>query len=321
MSGVGHSPSSDRPSSGRAAGARCPVFFRRGVCGRAGLSPTPQRTLLRAAVARYGGGTRPPVDRGLVPLCPRLGTRPPPTSRPWSAVAGARCPFFLGARGLRAWGSVSNPTAHAAASWCCAPWRRQEGSRGGGGGVPGASVRVARGWALSVCQPPSLGRAARAGCPFSLGAGGAGVGGCHQPHSTRPCELALRAVGAARGRPGGGGASFLHERRLALGTLPPRIACHSGAWPGPAARFRCAGGPRVLGSVTNPRAYVLASWHCALWGCQEGAPEGAPLASVRGVQGLVCFLPRPSVLRACPGLAARFLRARGVRPRGPSPTA
>ena len=33
--------------------------------------------------------------------------------------------------------------------------------------------------------------------------GGAGVGTCHQPHSARSCELALRAVGAARGRLGG----------------------------------------------------------------------------------------------------------------------
>ena len=34
--------------------------------------------------------------------------------------------------------------------------------------------------------------------------GGAGVGTRHQPHSARSFELALRAVGAARGRPGGG---------------------------------------------------------------------------------------------------------------------
>ena len=34
--------------------------------------------------------------------------------------------------------------------------------------------------------------------------GGPGVGTCHQPHSARSFELALRAVGVARGRPGGG---------------------------------------------------------------------------------------------------------------------
>ena len=33
--------------------------------------------------------------------------------------------------------------------------------------------------------------------------GVAGVGTRHQPHSARSCELALRAVGAAQGRPGG----------------------------------------------------------------------------------------------------------------------
>ena len=33
--------------------------------------------------------------------------------------------------------------------------------------------------------------------------GGAGVGTRHQPHSARSCEVALRAVGASRGHPGG----------------------------------------------------------------------------------------------------------------------
>ena len=50
----------------------------------------------------------------------------------------------------------------------------------------------------------SLGRAAGARCPFSVGAGVAGVGTYHKPHSARSCELVLRAVGAAQGRPGGG---------------------------------------------------------------------------------------------------------------------
>ena len=33
--------------------------------------------------------------------------------------------------------------------------------------------------------------------PLAVAAGGAGVGTCHQPHSARSYELALRAVGAA----------------------------------------------------------------------------------------------------------------------------
>ena len=49
--------------------------------------------------------------------------------------------------------------------------------------------------------PPSttcpFGRAAGAHHPLAVGAGGAGMGIRHQPHSARCCELALRAVGAA----------------------------------------------------------------------------------------------------------------------------
>ena len=47
--------------------------------------------------------------------------------------------------------------------------------------------------------PPTtrpFGRAAGANYPLAVGAGGAGVGTRHQPHSARSCELPLRAVGA-----------------------------------------------------------------------------------------------------------------------------
>ena len=39
--------------------------------------------------------------------------------------------------------------------------------------------------------------AAGAHYPRAVGAGGAGMGTRHQPHSAHSCELALRAVGAA----------------------------------------------------------------------------------------------------------------------------
>ena len=48
--------------------------------------------------------------------------------------------------------------------------------------------------------PPTtcpFGRAAGAHYPLVVGAGGAGMGTRHQPHSARSCELALRAVGVA----------------------------------------------------------------------------------------------------------------------------
>ena len=52
----------------------------------------------------------------------------------------------------------------------------------------------------SALPPPTthpFGRAAGAHYPLAVGAGGAGVGTCHQPHSARCYELALRTVGAA----------------------------------------------------------------------------------------------------------------------------
>ena len=48
--------------------------------------------------------------------------------------------------------------------------------------------------------PPTsrpFGRAAGAHYPLAVGAGGAGVGTRHQPHSARSYELDLRTVGAA----------------------------------------------------------------------------------------------------------------------------
>ena len=46
---------------------------------------------------------------------------------------------------------------------------------------------------------PSFGRVPRARCLVSSGAGDVGMGTCRGPHSTRSCELLLRAVGMAAG--------------------------------------------------------------------------------------------------------------------------
>ena len=103
--------------------------------------------------------------------------------------------------------------------------------------------------------------------------GVAGVGTRQQPHRPRSCELALRAVGAARGRPRGAppawvwgvrGRALSHPRLLALwsgcrGPLPTGCGC---------------GGVRAWGPVTNPTARALASLLCALWGRHEGARGG-----------------------------------------------
>ena len=78
----------------------------------------------------------------------------------------------------------------------------------GGTRLPGrgaSSLGVGRPGLGALPAPTTrpFGRAARAHCPLAVGAGGAGLGTRHQSHSARSCELALRAVGAARGRQGG----------------------------------------------------------------------------------------------------------------------
>ena len=96
----------------------------------------------------------------------------------------------------------------------------------------GGVTRAPRGGALCLgvgrpgsgaLPPPTtrpFGRAAGAHYPLAVGAGVAGVGTRHQPHNAPSCEVALRAVEAARGRPGGG-ASCLGVGRPGWGALPP----------------------------------------------------------------------------------------------------
>ena len=68
--------------------------------------------------------------------------------------------------------------------------------------VPGGGAScLAVGRPGSGAHPPPttrpFGRAAGAHYSLAVGAGGAGMGTRHQPHSARSCELDLRAVGAA----------------------------------------------------------------------------------------------------------------------------
>ena len=145
--------------------------------------------------------------------------------------AGCRGPLPTGCvcGGVRAWGPVTNPTARALASWLCALWGRHEGARGGasclGVGRPGSG-------ALPTPTARPLGGLPGPTTHWLWVRGGAGVGTHHKPHSARSFELALRAVGAARGRPGGC-ASCLGVGRPGSGALPPPTACPLGELPGP----------------------------------------------------------------------------------------
>ena len=165
-------------------------------------------------------------------------------------------PTGCGCGGVRAWGPVTNPTARASASCPCTLWGRHEGARRGRL-LPGCGASGVGRSPTPDC-PPSV-RAAGAHCPLAVGAGGCRRG---DPSSTPQRALlraGLRAVGAARGRPGGAppawvwgvrGRALSHPRLPALwvgcrGPLPTGCGC---------------GGMRAWGPVTNPTARALACW-------------------------------------------------------------
>ena len=66
-----------------------------------------------------------------------------------------------------------------------------------GGGASCLAVGHPGSGALPTPTTRPFGRAAGTHYPLAVGAGDAGVGTRHQPHSAHSCVLALRAVGAA----------------------------------------------------------------------------------------------------------------------------
>ena len=159
-SAVGRSPTRNRPSFGRAAGADYPLAVGAGGVGL-GTRHQPHSArsceLALCAVGRHEG------TWGGVPLAwvwgrPGLGALPRPTARPRGVRPGPAT-HRLWVRGVWAWGPVTNPTACAFASWLCALFGRQEGARGECL-LPGCGMSaVGR---FPSPDRPSLGRAAGA---------------------------------------------------------------------------------------------------------------------------------------------------------------
>ena len=249
---------------------------------------------------------------------------------------------WLWVRGVLAWGLVTNPTARALACWLGALWGRHEGVRGGtsrlGAGRPGSDA----------VPPPTtrlFGRAAGAHYPLALGAGGAGVGTRQQPHSARSCELALLAVMAARGGPGGAPLAWVWR---VWGDLPPPTSRSFGRASG--ARFPLAVGavcgrgcPAVFGTFSRAAvrrvlcalpgfaapggrcglAPVLVPW-LSLAACLSGVPRGpalvrrtlsGPVACGAPVGFPVAVVPSSNPGAVAPGLTGWLRGARGGRPR------
>ena len=107
----------------------------------------------------------------------RSGVRPGPTIH------------WLWVRGVWAWGPVPNPTARALA-------RCGGGMRGPRGGA--SCLGVGRPGTGTLPPPTSrlFRRAAGAHYPLAVGAGSAGMGTRHRPHSARSCVLWARHEGA-----------------------------------------------------------------------------------------------------------------------------
>ena len=172
---------------------------------------------------------------------------------------------------------------------------------GGGTRVPGGGASclgVGRPGSGAVTSPTTrpFRRAAGAHYPLAVGAGAAGVGTRHQPQRARSGELALRAVRAGRGCPGGGTVR-LGVRGWALSR--PRPLVLSGVRPGPTTHCLWVRGMRAWGPVTNPSARTLASWLCAPWERHKGARGGPRFAWASGV----AHSPTPD--RPSPGVCGR----------------
>ena len=130
---------------------------------------------------------------------------------------------------------------------------------GGGMRVPGGGAScLGVGRPGSVALPPpttrSLGPAVGAHYPLAVGLGSSGVGTPHQPYSARSCELALPAVGTARGRPGGGAplAWVWGVRDRALSH--PRHLVRSGVRPGPTTHWLWVRGAAGMGTCHQPHS-------------------------------------------------------------------
>ena len=177
-------------------------------CGRClcgDPAPAPQRAPLQAGVARCGGGggaspggVLSTVVRGA--WCQVLSLPWPPVL--WSGQPGFRVPRVPGAVGA---GAATQHRPHSVRP--CGPALLAVGVAEGRplGGVLSTVVRGAWCQALSLPRPPVL-WSGQPGfrVPCVPGAVGAGVGTHHQPHSVRPCGLALLAVRVPEGRPRGG---------------------------------------------------------------------------------------------------------------------
>ena len=244
-----------RPLGGPLGSATHVLWARVCWCGGPTLSPWPACPV---GAACRGGGWGPSPGGVACHRCEgRLvsGAVPPPAARPLGRAARVPQPLCPGCGRC----GCGDPAP--------APWRAPLGAgvaRHGGGGraSPGGfAVRRCEGRLGSGARPLPAARPL-GGLPGpttqSLWVrGGAGVGTHLQPHSARSCELALRAVGAARGCLGGAPPAWVWGVR-GRALSQPRLPALWAGCRGPLPTGCGCGELRAWGPDTNPTAHALA---------------------------------------------------------------
>ena len=232
-----------------------------------------------------------------------IGRSRTPDCPPFGQAAGAHYPLAVDAGGCRR--GDPSPTPQRALL-------RDGFARCGGGtrapGVGASCLGVGRPGSGALRPPTArpLGGLPGPTTHWPWVRGGAGVGTRHQTHSARGCEMVLRSVGAARGRPGGAPpASVWGVRGRALSE--PRLpALWAGCW-GPLPTGCGCGGLRAWGPVTNPTAHALA---CCGGGMRVPGGGASCLGLGRPGSGA---LPPPTArpLGGLPGPTTHWLWVRG----------
>ena len=224
------------------------------------------------------------------------------------AVAGSlHPPALLG---------VARPPAGgpAFASWLCALWERHEAAQGGGA----SCLDMRRPGSGALPRPTACPWGVRPGAcyPLAVGAGDVDVGSRHQTHSARSSKLALRALGAARGRPGGVPLAWLWGVRG--WTLSPRLTARPwGVRPGPATHWLWVGDDGV-GTRHQPHSARSCELALRAAGAARGSPGGGVCCLGVGRPGFGA-LPRPTAhpWGVRPGPATLWLWVRGMWVCGP----
>ena len=139
---------------------------------------------------------RVPGEGRLLPGCGAcgVGRSPTPNHSSFRACGRRPLPTGCGCGGCARGDASPTPQRALLPAGFASCWGGMRVPRGGASCL---GVRRPGSGALPAPTSHPVGRAAGVRYRLTVGAGGAGVGTRHQPHSVRSCKLALRAVGAA----------------------------------------------------------------------------------------------------------------------------